>query len=53
MHEDEEVAGRMYDRAMILQKGRSAKTNFPMTDYDVEVAAYKTFCADRCALGFL
>ncbi|CAL8465592.1 g5128 [Coccomyxa elongata] len=47
VHEDEEVAGRMYDRAMILQKGRSAKTNFPMTDYDVEVAAYKTFCAER------
>ncbi|BDA49877.1 probable AP2-like ethylene-responsive transcription factor AIL1 [Coccomyxa sp. Obi] len=47
VHKDEEMAGRMYDRAMILQKGRGAKTNFPMTDYDVEVAAYRAFCAER------
>ena len=51
VHKDEEMAGRMYDRAMILQKGRGAKTNFPMTDYDAEVAAYKSFCAERCMSG--
>ena len=49
MHDEEERAARMYDRAMILEKGRAAKTNFPITDYDGEVANYQTFCAQRCA----
>lgn len=48
VHDDEERAGRMYDRAMILEKGRAAKTNFPLTDYEAEVAAYRAFCAQRC-----
>ena len=39
----------MYDRAMILEKGRAAKTNFPMAHYEKEVAAYQRHCAERCA----
>jgi hypothetical protein len=38
--ENEEGAARQYDRALILEKGRAAKTNFPLRDYVGEVAAY-------------
>jgi hypothetical protein len=46
IHDDEEHAARMYDRAMILEKGRAAKTNFPLTEYDAEVAAYQAYCEE-------
>lgn len=39
-HETEEKAARQYDRALIIEKGRAAKTNFPLTDYDQEVADF-------------
>ncbi|KAK9903522.1 hypothetical protein WJX75_007991 [Coccomyxa subellipsoidea] len=46
VHDEEERAAQMYDRAMILEKGRAAKTNFPMAHYDKEVAAYQRHCAE-------
>ncbi len=39
----------MYDRAIVLEKGRAAKTNFPITEYDKEIAAFQLFCTQRCA----
>jgi hypothetical protein len=44
VHSNEERAARMYDRAMIIEKGRAAKTNFSLADYEAEVAQYKAFC---------
>jgi hypothetical protein len=40
--ETEEGAARQYDRALILEKGRTAKTNFPIRDYDAEATEYET-----------
>ena len=40
VHKSEAEAARQYDRALIIVKGRLAKTNFPVADYDAEVAAY-------------
>ena len=48
MHDDEERAARMYDRAMIIEKGRGAKTNHPLSDYDGEVAQYRAYCLQTC-----
>lgn len=45
--ETEEEAARQYDRALILEKGRPAKSNFPISDYDAEVAAYEAFVIER------
>jgi hypothetical protein len=39
----EPEAAKQYDRALILEKGRSAKTNFPIRDYEQEVAEYEAF----------
>ena len=39
--EGEEDAARQYDRALILEKGRAAKTNFPIRDYEGEAAEYE------------
>ena len=47
VHDDEQRAARMYDRAIVLEKGRAAKTNFPLGDYDREVAEVETFLATR------
>lgn len=47
MHDDEEQAARMYDRAMILEKGRAAKTNFPLTEYEAEVIAFQEYCKQQ------
>ena len=47
VHDEEQRAARMYDRAIILEKGRSAKTNFPLVDYDGEVADFEAFMATR------
>lgn len=44
-HETEEEAARQYDRALIIEKGRGAKTNFPLSDYDLEVAEYTELLA--------
>ncbi|GAB4817991.1 hypothetical protein N2152v2_005037 [Parachlorella kessleri] len=41
-------AARQYDRALILEKGRSAKTNFPLRDYQREVAEYEAYVLARC-----
>ena len=38
IHETEEEAARQYDRALIVEKGRAAKTNFPIVLYEEEVA---------------
>lgn len=37
-HDTEEEAARAFDRAIINKGGRAAKTNFPMTEYEAEVA---------------
>lgn len=37
--ETEEEAARQYDRALISEKGRAAKTNFPMSEYEREAHA--------------
>ncbi|CAK0786546.1 hypothetical protein CVIRNUC_009759 [Coccomyxa viridis] len=47
VHDEEQRAARMYDRAIILEKGRAAKTNFPLGDYDREVAEVEAFVATR------
>ena len=49
VHEEEERAGRMYDRAMIVKMGRGAKTNFPLHDYGQEIADFKVFMKSRYA----
>lgn len=49
--ESEEDAARQYDRALILEKGRSAKTNFPIKYYEAEVADYEAYIISRCG-GF-
>ena len=41
IHETEEQAARQYDRALIVEKGRSAKTNFPLSDYEKEMTEYE------------
>uniref|UniRef100_A0A1D1ZV60 AP2/ERF domain-containing protein n=1 Tax=Auxenochlorella protothecoides TaxID=3075 RepID=A0A1D1ZV60_AUXPR len=41
--ESEDEAARQYDRALILEKGRSAKTNFPLQDYEREVAQHEAY----------
>ena len=43
VYDSEEEAARQYDRALIVEKGRSAKTNFPVRDYDVEVAEFEAW----------
>lgn len=49
MFDSEESAARQYDRALILEKGRSAKTNFPLRDYELEVETYKAYLIRKCA----
>ena len=39
----------MYDRAIIVERGRGAKTNFPLHDYEQEIAGFETFMETRCA----
>ena len=39
----------MYDRAIIVERGRGAKTNFPLHDYEQEIADFETFMETRCA----
>ena len=40
-HETEEEAAKQYDRALIIKNGHSAKTNFDISVYDAEVAAFQ------------
>ena len=47
IHETEEEAARQYDRALIVEKGRAAKTNFPIVLYEEEVAFFETSIAKR------
>ncbi|BDA44863.1 probable AP2-like ethylene-responsive transcription factor PLT2 at C-terminar half [Coccomyxa sp. Obi] len=47
IHETEEEAARQYDRALIIEKGRAAKTNFPLGVYDDEVTAFEQFVRNR------
>ena len=49
IHETEEKAARQYDRALIIEKGRAAKTNFPLTDYELEVDQYEAVLLERSA----
>ncbi len=47
IHDTEEKAARQYDRALIIEKGRAAKTNFPVIDYLEEVAAYRSYLVEK------
>lgn len=49
VHETEEEAARQYDRALIVEKGRSAKTNFPMSEYDQEMRRYNEYLTVKYA----
>lgn len=46
--ETEAEAAKQYDRALILEKGRSAKTNFPLTEYEIEVSNYEKHLVRVC-----
>lgn len=48
VHKTEQDAARQYDRALIIVKGRLAKTNFPMADYELEVEMYEAYILERC-----
>ena len=48
VHDEEERAGRMYDRAIIVERGRGAKTNFPLHDYEQEIEDFEAFVKQRC-----
>ncbi len=45
IYEKEEEAARQYDRALVIARGRSAKTNFALRFYCKEVQAYDRFIA--------
>lgn len=47
VHEDEESAARQYDRALLIEKGRAAKTNFPLPDYEKESKEFAEFVVER------
>ena len=47
VHEDEESAARQYDRALLIEKGRAAKTNFPLPDYEKEAKEFEEFVTSR------
>ncbi len=52
--DSEAEAARQYDRALVVEKGRAAKTNFPLRDYEEEAAEYAAAlrvagCADAGA----
>ena len=47
VHEEEESAARQYDRALLIEKGRAAKTNFPLPDYEKESKEFEEFVAER------
>ncbi len=46
-HDTEEEAARQYDRALVIEKGRGAKTNFPLADYEREVKEYVHLLGER------
>ena len=47
VHDTEEEAARQYDRALIIEKGERAKTNFPIADYLREVEYYEAILTKR------
>lgn len=47
--ETEERAARQYDRALIVEKGRAAKTNFPLATYEAEVVHFEALLRERHA----
>lgn len=47
VHEEEESAARQYDRALLIEKGRAAKTNFPLPDYEKESKEFERFVVER------
>jgi len=47
VHEEEESAARQYDRALLIEKGRAAKTNFPLPDYEKETKEFEEFVVER------
>ena len=53
MHKSEQDAARQYDRALIIVKGRLAKTNFPMTDYEAEVKTFEAYLLSRHGFALL
>ena len=48
--ETEERAARQYDRALIVEKGRAAKTNFPLATYEAEVVHFEALLRERHAI---
>ena len=47
VYSTEEMAARQYDRALIIEKGDEAATNFPMSDYIKEVERYEQILLER------
>ena len=45
IYENEVEAARQYDRALVIARGRSAKTNFALSFYCKEIKTYETFIA--------
>ena len=45
-YENEEEAARQYDRALIIQRGKSAKTNFNVFLYQTEIMEYEKFVSE-------
>ncbi len=48
VHDTEEAAARQYDRGLIVEKGKAAKTNFPLRDYIAEVQRFEAFLMAMC-----
>ncbi|CAD7699979.1 unnamed protein product [Ostreobium quekettii] len=48
VYPSEEVAARQYDRALIIEKGDAAATNFPISDYIREVEIYEQSLIEKC-----
>ena len=46
MFETEEEAARQYDRALITQRGKSAKTNFNIFLYQTEIMEYEKLISE-------
>ena len=49
-HDTEEEAARQYDRALVIEKGRGAKTNFHLADYENEQEEYLRHLHERIDL---
>ena len=50
MHDEKDRAGRRCDRAILVERGCGAKTNFPLHDYEQDFADLMTFMETRQVL---